>query len=102
MDKCRERMLNDMQLCGYSERTQESYLRAVRQLEDFSGKAPELITEEELREYLLHIKNERKYAACTMKIAYYGIKFFYKTTLKKSWGTLDLVRAERKDGFRPC
>lgn len=94
MDKCRERMINDMQLCGYSERTQESYLRAVRQLEDFSGKAPELITEEDLREYLLHIKNKRKYAAATMKIAYYGIKFFYKTTLKKPWDTLDLVRAE--------
>jgi integrase/recombinase XerD len=94
MDKCRERMINDMQLCGYGERTQESYLRAVRQLEDFSGKSPELITEEELREYFLHIKNKRKYASATMKIAYYGIKFFYKTTLKKSWDTLDLVRAE--------
>jgi len=94
MDKSRERMSSDMQLCGYSERTQESYLRVVRQLEDFSGKAPELITEEELREYLLHIKNKRKYAAATMKIAYYGIKFFYKTTLKKPWDTLDLVQAE--------
>jgi integrase len=86
-------MINDMQLCGYSERTQESYLRAVRQLKDFSGKAPELVTEEELREYLLHIKNKRKYAPTTMKIAYYGIKFFYKTTLKKTWDTLDIVRA---------
>ena len=94
MDNCRQRMINDMQLCGYSERTQESYLRAVRQLEDFSRKAPEMITEEELREYLLHIKNNRKYAAATMKIAYYGIKFFYKTTLKRSWDTLELVRAE--------
>ena len=94
MDKSRQRMINDMQLCGYSERTQESYLRAVRQLEDFSVKAPELITEEQLREYFLHIKNKRKYAASTMKIAYYGIKFFYKTTLKKSWDTLDLVRAQ--------
>ena len=94
MDKSRQRMINDMQLCGYSERTQESYLRAVRQLQDFNGKAPELITEEELREYLLHIKNKRKYAAATMKIAYYGIKFFYKTTMKQTWGTLSLVRAE--------
>lgn len=94
MDNCRERMINDMQLCGYSERTQESYLRAVRQVADFTGRALELITEEELREYLLHIKNKRKYAASTMKIAYYGIKFFYKITLKKPWDTLELVRAE--------
>jgi len=94
MDKCRQRMINDMQLYGYSERTQESYLRAVRQLNDYNGKSPELITEEELREYFLHIKNKRKYAANTMKIAYYGIKFFYKTTLKKSWDTLELIRAQ--------
>lgn len=81
-----------MQLCGYSERTRESYLRAVRQLQDYCGKSPEMITEDEVREYFLHIKNERKYASPTMKIAYYGIKFFYKITLKKSWDTLELVR----------
>lgn len=89
-----KRMIEDMQLYGYSERTQESYLRAVRQLHDYNGKSPELITEEEVREYFLHIKNKRKYAANTMKIAYYGIKFFYKITLKKTWDTLKLVRAE--------
>ncbi len=91
-DRIRERMVGDMQLCGYSERTQESYLRAVRQLNDYKGKSPELITEEELREYFLHIKTKRKYASGTMKIAYYGIRFFYKTTLKKSWDTLKLIR----------
>ena len=92
MDNCKERMLNDMQLSGFSERTQESYLRAVRQLENFWGKSPELITEEEVRQYFLHIKNNLQYATGTMKIAYYGIRFFYKITLKQSWDTLELIR----------
>ncbi len=94
MDKrIRERMVGDMQLSGFSERTQEAYLRAVRQLQEFVGKPEELITEEELREYFLHIRNKLKYASSTIKIAYYGIRFFYKTTLKKSWDTLELIRA---------
>ncbi len=92
-NKIRERMVGDMQLCGYSERTQESYLRAVRQLQDYCGKSAESITEEEVRKYFLFIKNELKYASATIKIAYYGIRFFYKTTLKKSWDTLELIRA---------
>jgi len=91
-NKIRERMIGDMQLCSFSERTQESYLRAVRQLIDYSRKSPELIEEEEVREYFLHIKNKKKYAQGTMKIAYYGTRFFYKITLKKSWDTFNLIR----------
>lgn len=30
MDNCRQRMINDMQLCGYSERTQEEGIDKTR------------------------------------------------------------------------
>ena len=44
-----------------SERTREAYLRAVRQLAQHYKKSPDLISEEELRQYFLYIKNVKKY-----------------------------------------
>jgi hypothetical protein len=45
----RERMRQELQLAGLSERTQEAYLRAVRQLATHFGKPPDQVTEPELR-----------------------------------------------------
>ena len=53
MTELRKRMIECLQLRGLSERTQESYVRAVRQLAEHYHKSPALITEEELRQYFL-------------------------------------------------
>jgi hypothetical protein len=44
-------MIEDMQLRGFAERTQEAYLSAVRQLAKHYQKSPDQIDEEELRGY---------------------------------------------------
>jgi hypothetical protein len=54
MTELRKRMIECLQLRGLSERTQEAYVRAVRQLSEHYHKSPELITEEELRQYFLY------------------------------------------------
>ena len=51
MTALRQRMVEDMQLRGLSEKTQEGYVRAVRQLAEHYGKSPAQISEEELRQY---------------------------------------------------
>jgi hypothetical protein len=48
-------MMEDMQLRGLSKKTQEGYLRAVRQLAEHCEKAPDKIDEEELRQYFLYL-----------------------------------------------
>jgi integrase/recombinase XerD len=53
MTQLRHRMSADLQLRGLSERTQEIYVRAVRQLAEHYHKSPDRITEEELRDYFL-------------------------------------------------
>jgi site-specific recombinase XerD len=85
-------MIECLQLRGLSERTQESYVRAVRQLAEHYHKSPDLITEEELRQYFLHLKNIKHYSRNTMTIAICGIKFFFERTLEKAWTTFNLVR----------
>jgi integrase/recombinase XerD len=49
MTPLRQRMIEDLQLRGLSERTQEMYVRAVRQLAEHYQKSPAQMTEEELR-----------------------------------------------------
>ena len=55
MTSLRQRMMEDMRLKGLSPRTQEAYVRAVRQLAEHFGKSSDLIGEEELRQYFLHV-----------------------------------------------
>jgi hypothetical protein len=47
MTELRQRMIECLQLRGLSARTQEGYVRAVRQLAEHYHKSPGLITEEE-------------------------------------------------------
>jgi len=59
MTPLRQRMIEDLQLRGLSEITQDRYVRAVRQLAEYYDKSPDKITEEELRRYFLYLKRER-------------------------------------------
>ena len=88
----RQRMHQDLQLAGMSERTQEAYLRAVRQLAAHFKTPPDQLTEAQLREYLLFLKNDKQFAAASLKIAFCGIKFFYTHTAPRDWKTLERIR----------
>ena len=96
MTPLRRRMIEDLQLRGMSERTQEMYVRAVRQLAEHYHKSPDRITEEELRDYFLYIKNVKEYSRSASTIALCGIKFFYDHTINRNWPTLTFVRSPRE------
>lgn len=91
----RERMIQDMQLRGFSPRTQESYVRAVRKLAEYYHKSPDLVTEEELRQYFLYRTNVSRWSRVACTIALCGIKFFYENTLRKDWTTVGLLKPKR-------
>ena len=92
MTELRKRMIESLQLRGLSERTQECYVRAVRQLAEHFHKSPDLISEEELRQYFLYLKNVKKWSRPSTTIALCGIKFFFDFTLNKPFTILSLVR----------
>ena len=92
MTELRKKMIECLQLRGFSERTQEAYTRAVRQLAEHYHKSPDLITEEELRQYFLHIINVKHYSRNTTTIALCGIRFFFEQTLNRNWSLFNIVR----------
>jgi integrase/recombinase XerD len=92
----RQRMLQDLQLAGLSENTQESYLRAVRQLADHFDTPPDRLSEQQVRDYFLHLKNDRRFASGSLVVAYSGIKFFYSHTTPRDWPTLQRLRVRKE------
>lgn len=90
-----KKMVADLQLQGYKERTQKSYLRAVRQLENWCHQPAEEIEEQQVRDYFLYCHNEMGWSASTMRIAYSGIKLFYTVTFPQEWETLKLLKMKR-------
>jgi hypothetical protein len=92
----RTRMQQDLQLAGLGERTQEAYLRAVRQLAAHFRRPPDQLREEHLREYFLFLKNDKQFASPSLKIAFYGIRFFYTHTVPRKWETLQKLRVPRQ------
>ena len=91
-----QRSMRALQLAGMSERTQQCYTRAVRQLVEFSNKTPDQISELELEDYFLHRRNVDKWSAATMRIAYSGIKFFFLNVLKRDWHIFNYLNAKRE------
>lgn len=96
MTPLRQRMIEDMQLRGFSARTQECYVAAVRQLAAHFHTSPDRLTEEDLRQYFLYLATEKKVARATATIALCGIKFLYEHTLQQHWTTLRFVRPPRE------
>jgi integrase/recombinase XerD len=83
MSTLREKMLAELQLRGITPRTQTAYLREVANLENYFNKSPEELGAEEVKEYLVHLLEDRKLSEGTYKYYVAGIKFLYRTTLNR-------------------
>jgi integrase/recombinase XerD len=89
-----QRMSEDLHLGGMSKRTHEGYLRAVRQLADFCKCSPDQITEDQLRRFFLHLKNDKEFASGSLRVAFSGVKFFYTRTCRREWQTLAQMKIQ--------
>ena len=65
------RFQQDLQLNGLKERSQESYSRAVRKFSEFLKRDPDSASEDDLRNYLLFIKNDLKWSSSTINVPTY-------------------------------
>ncbi len=96
MTELRRRMIQDMELRGFSPKTQEAYVGAVRGLAGFHRRSPDRLSDEEIREFFLHLLNVKHAARSTVTIYLRGIKFFYEKTLGRDLPVLDLVRPRKR------
>ena len=89
-DKCPSfptaiRFQQDLQINGLSERSQESYGRAIRKFSEFIKREPDSAREDDLRNYLLFIKNDLQWSSSTINVAQQGLKKYFTITCPRTW-----------------
>ena len=78
----RQRMLDDMRMRKFGEKTQADYVRAVRNFTKYLGRSPDTATVEELRNYQLHLV-DHGISPASLNSAISGLKFFFNVTLDR-------------------
>lgn len=93
------RMLDDLELAAMSPKTQEAYVGAVRGLAKHYGQSPDRLSEQQVRDYILFCKRDRKLAIGTMRPIVYGLKFFYRHTVPRDWPQLHSIKLPKRHGL---
>ena len=88
MTPLRAKYIQDMVIRGRSENTQEAYTRYVCDLARYYRRSPELISYEEVTDWLYHLIKERQQSASSVNIAVSAVRFLYGVTLGRK--TLEL------------
>jgi integrase/recombinase XerD len=90
MTVLRQRMIRDMQLRRLAPGTQEVYLHAVTGLAKYYKLSPDLITDKQAQDYLLHLLYERKLAWSTCDVQASGWEFFFRVTCGRTLSQFQL------------
>ena len=78
----RQRMIEDMRMRTFGEKTQSQYVRAVRQFDKYLGRSPDTANVEDLRNYQLHLV-DHGVSPASLNSAICGLKFFFGVTLDR-------------------
>jgi integrase/recombinase XerD len=95
VDALCQRMSADLALVGLAPGTHIGYVRGVRKLTEHYGLPPDCLTEQQVRDYFLYLKEDRGLANGSLSVAFSGIKFFYTHTVPRDWKTLKMVRVPK-------
>ena len=78
----RARMIEDMKVRGFSEKTRNDYIRNVRAFAAFIGRSPDTATAEDLRRFQLH-QTQTGTRPPSIKSAVAALRFFFTVTLDR-------------------
>jgi site-specific recombinase XerD len=78
----RRRMIEDMTIRNFDQRTQQAYIRSVRSCCGYCGRRPEALTFEDVRRYQLHL-GQCGLAASSINGAMVALRFFFRVTLRR-------------------
>ena len=79
-------MIQDLKLADlHKSGTDKIYLRAVRQLAGYYMISPDRLSERQVQDYILYVRDELGVARVTFEPMFFGLKFFYVNTLGYNW-----------------
>jgi integrase/recombinase XerD len=94
MTPLRQKMVDAMQVRGFSVRTHRSYLSAVADLARYYHRSPDQLSGDELQAFFVYLAKERlSGASCRLYLN--AIRFFYLHVLGRDWFGVTLVVPKR-------
>jgi integrase/recombinase XerD len=100
MTPLRKRMIEEMELRNFAPTTIKMYVDNVAKFAKHFGRSPELLGEEHVRQYLLHLVEERKLAWGTYNQALAALRYLYRWVLKRGDVVRD-IRGPRRERHLP-
>ncbi|RPJ09312.1 MAG: integrase [Deltaproteobacteria bacterium] len=94
MGKLHDQMKRDLELKHYSPKTRSCYLASVKSFALHFHRSPAELSDEEIREYLHYLIEEKKASQSVISQSYSALKFLYETTLKKDWNGFRIPRSK--------
>src|SRR5260370_6822585 len=89
MTPLRQRMMDDMVIRNLEDNTQCSYLLQVSIFAAPFRRSHEALGPEEIRAWLVYLREERKLAPTSLHPAVGALRFLYRVTLKRPWSDED-------------
>ena len=96
MTQLREQMIDTMTVRGFSPRTHQSYLMAVKDLARYYHRPPDQLSEDELQAYFLYLVKERHLSDASCRLYRNAIRFFYVEVLRQEAFDVRLQVPKRK------
>jgi integrase/recombinase XerD len=85
MTTLRQRMTDDLRLRNRSLRTINTYIACVAHFARHFGKSPELLGQEEIRQYQVYLVEQRRVSWSYFNQAVCALRFLYRHTLARDW-----------------
>ena len=102
MTALRQKLIDELDLRGFARNTKDNYVGAVYRLARHFKKSPDLITDEELKQYLLHLIRDQQRSHSTMSVVTSALRFFYGRVLHRSITAVEeALPRVRKKTIRP-
>jgi len=93
MTPLRQRMIEDMRIRNFATTTQRSYIHYVAEFAKHFNRSPRELDLEAVRQYQLHLTQERKLSPQSINTFVSAVQFLYLTTLEMPWEKQDFPRA---------
>lgn len=89
-------MKTSMELKGFAQSTQKTYLAHIQRYAEFCQKHPALTGYDEVRSFLHHAITVKKLSSSYVNSSYGAIKFYFQTVLCREWNMLHIPRVKKK------
>ena len=91
------RYAEHLNLVGLAERSCESYYRQIRLIAEHHKCDPAWLKQEQLRQWFVRVKCERRWAPKSLRLGLVAARRFYNDMLERDWALFGLIRARDRE-----